>query len=274
MFDDISPPPRTWTPARAAAAVAAVLMLALGLGIFSAQASAMHHDLLATGLPGHLQLSSDHADPDNLVIETGAPTYWEIDADLSDERTSTLTLIMTKTGELAEHAEGLTVAVDRCDEHWDHADEVPACSGEPEHVVLATPLDDMASGSPVYDLAGIASRGVKHLLVTLSVGAADATAANAELIGLSGRIGFALTATGDDLPAAVPSAPTVFPAGAPVPGVELSSVGRGSGTLALTGLDAAALVLIGAGTVGLGLVLTVVRRSRTALTAHEYGEPA
>ncbi|MFC5928048.1 hypothetical protein D6T64_10095 [Cryobacterium melibiosiphilum] len=233
--------------ARRAVALASGVALMVGLSLFSVQAQAALRGVPETGAAGMLTLTSDQADPDQIVVVPGVPTYWQIDAALQHDGSGTLNLEMIKSGAMATNANGLTVMVERCNESWTNVPDRPECAANRRTVVVATPLDNLESGSELFDLDGIPARRGKHLLVTLTLGNTGMPAGT-----LSGRIGFGLTAAGDTAAADTASSPAA---------------------LAATGMDAAALVLVGLGAVGLGLTVSAMRRARASVVVAARPSP-
>jgi hypothetical protein len=243
---------RHWGLFRLTAALIASATLVAGLGLFATRAIAQLYVLPETGVQGLLWLSSDQTEVHNVNISPGSPDYWQISAGMDGADEGTLELRMQKSGTLVEHKRGLTVTVDRCDNHWTNVPAAPACGTGATRVMAATPADNYNDLSPAFDLGGIQTLTGKHLLVTLAIEDSAEAAADTTLMGQGYQIAFQLVA-GGDVPAVPGGTATPAPDGDSVAG---SAAG---GTLALTGIDAAALGLIAAGAIGLGAVISSVR---------------
>ena len=185
-----------------AMAVLAALAIGAGLSLFSVRAVAMIAEVTESPalVPVEvLAVTSNRAHDQVLELRPGAAVYWQIGADLTEDLAGSLVLELRKSGELAAHADGLVVTIDRCSDAWTSLESVPRCAADERHVLVATPLDDLSDQSPIYDLDGIPLAHGKHLLVTLSLNVAIG-AAEEDLMGLSGEIGIGLTAAGLQAP--------------------------------------------------------------------------
>lgn len=277
---------RAWSPSRLVLASIATLVLVVGASLFSVRAFAALTNVPETGTPGYLSLRSDPYPAQFLELSPGSPARWQIAADLRDAETATLTLEMRKDGELVDHPRGLEVTVERCDTEWAGFPAAPTCSANPVLVTRATPLDDYATSSPIFDLDGVTAASGTYLLVTLAVEDSPEAAADESLMNLTGDIGFALTATGDapqatSTPTPTPSTPAT-PGASPTPGApgQPGDPGRpgqpgavGRTPLAATGVDIAALLALGAGAIGLGLVISSARAAGRRNAAEALGTP-
>lgn len=232
-----------------ATAVLATVALGAGLSLFSVRAVAVIAEVTEPPalVPVEvLEVTSNLPSDGVLDLRPGESVYWQVGADLTENLAGSLVLELRKSGDLADHAEGLVVTIDRCSDAWTSLDAVPLCAADEHHVLVATPLDNLSNQSPIYDLAGIPLAHGKHLLVTLSLNVA-AGAAEEDLMGLSGEIGIGLTAAGLDLPA-MPEPAGDVPGEAP------------GGALAATGIDVLALGLIALGAIGFGALAAARRR--------------
>ena len=246
-----------WTTGSRAGAVIAVLTLAGGLGLFSGRAAAVIADVVTVQQPGYLSVTTDLPRNEFIDLSPGEPVYWQIGADLTDGLSGSLVLEMRKSGRLATSVDGLVVDIERCSEPWLNLDTLPTCGYERAPVLMATPGDDYRFNSPVVDLLGIPSANGKYLLVALSLNIPpDETGRS--VMGLSGSVGIGLTAAGDELPGDSGIDGGSGTPGAPGPD---GPVAAPDGSLATTGLDALALVLVGAGAIGLGAVVARARRA-------------
>ncbi|PJJ55630.1 hypothetical protein [Compostimonas suwonensis] len=245
---------RGWTTGRAALALLCVVVLGAGLSLFSARAYAILVDVPETGVPGHLALQSDPLPAQFLALSPGEPAFWQIGAQLSDAERSSLSLEIRKDGAVVEHPRGLVVTVQRCDEPWVGAE----CASGAAEVLTATPSDDYASSSPIVDLDGLDAQSGRYLLVELAVEDSAAARADESLMGLTGDLGFGLTAAADSPPGPpTPSGTPAPPQGAPVAPDRLPSMG----------VDAAALALLALGFGGLALTVGGARRPRSPQAA-------
>ncbi|SFH27402.1 hypothetical protein SAMN05216274_102240 [Cryobacterium levicorallinum] len=231
----------------AVAFVAAVAVVS-GLGLLSVRAVAVIQTVTTVSEPGILELTSSLPHDAVLDLTPGKPVYWQIGAALTQDLTGSLVLEIRKSGDLATNGRGLILVIDRCSEPWTNLETTPRCTNEREHVLVATPLDDNSSVSGIYDLAGISEARGKYLLVALSLNVASEAAGN-DLMGLSGEVGIGLTAAGDNSS----TGPAIKP-----PGGSYSA--GGGDNLALTGIDALALVLVAVGVLALGIVVSMIRR--------------
>ncbi|WP_104135748.1 hypothetical protein [Cryobacterium sp. Y62] len=231
----------------AVALVAAVAVVS-GLGLLSVRAVAVIQTVTTVSQPGILELTSSLPHDVVLNLTPGKPVYWQIGAAVTQGLTGSLVLEIRKSGDLAINARGLNVVIDRCSEPWTNLETTPSCTNEREHVLVATPLDDNSSVSGFYDLAGISEARGKYLLVALSLNVAPETADN-DLMGLSGEVGIGLTAAGDN---------SSTGQAMETPGGSYSA--GGGDNLALTGIDALALVLVAVGVLALGIVVSMIRR--------------
>ena len=251
-------PVRVWTFPRVGALVLSILALVAGLALISNRAMAAFVSVAENGLAGHLSLAADPypttVNPGFMQMSPGSVEYWQIQASLVDA-SSPLTMQFKRDGSLVERpgADGLIVEAELCSEEWTNFPVAPTCGGTLEQIILPTPANsipafgaltansaDLPADAPIYDLGTITNAADKFVLVTLSIPEqADPDAqSDQSLMGLEASFGFGFTAMGED----------------------------GGGNLPNTGLDLMALVIAGAGLLGLGLVLAVVRRARLGLT--------
>jgi hypothetical protein len=224
------------------ALIAACLMLGAGLSLFSIRASAAFLPIPTAQGP-HLQLQSDPFPAEFLDMSPGSVEHWQIAASLIDPSAS-LNVQFDHSGALVNQpVDGLQVQVQRCDAAWTNVTTTPACSDSPANVFGPAAASSMPIG-PTVDLAGITNAKGKFLLVTLSIPDTPQSEADKSLQGLTGNIGFGLTAA--DTTSVVTPPPTPTPS-----------------SLAFTGADAVPLILIALGAIALGVIVTGARRLRT-----------
>ena len=248
-----------WTRGTRSGAVVAVLTLVGGLGLFSGRAAAVVADVVTVQQPGFLAVTTDLPRNEIINLSPGTPVYWQIGADLTNNLTGSLVLEMRKSGQLATSADGLVVEIERCSEPWLNLDTMPTCGLEREPVLVATPDEDYRFDSPTIDLLGIPATTGKYLMVTLSLNLPPGETGRT-VMGLTGSVGIGLTAAGTAFPG---DAGTEGGTGSPGPGDSAAgdSVAAPAGSLATTGLDALALILVGAGAIGLGVAVAGARRA-------------
>ena len=237
----------TRRPLIVAAAVVAASALVGGLGLFSLRAVAVVNAVMMVQQPGVLTLTSNLPHEEVLDLTPGHPVYWHIGAGLTRDLTGSLVLEIRKSGDLATHAHGMIVEIERCNEPWLNLDSTPSCGEDQQPVLVATPIDDNSTNSAVFDLAGITQANGKYLLVTLSLNA-PANVPNEELMLLTGELGIGLTAAGDEV-----ANESGNPAQLPLPSDSRD-------TLVVTGIDALALFLVAFGVLGLGATISLLRR--------------
>ena len=248
----ITAPARVWTFGRTGALVLAILALIAGLALVSNRAVAAFVSVAENGLPGHLSLRADPypttLNPDFMSLTPGDTVYWEIETSLVDP-SSPLTMQFKRDGELVERVgtDGLQVQAQLCSQAWTNFPAAPTCGTGATNIFGPTPAnsavfgpladnsDPVPGAAPVYNLGTLTNAADKYVLVTLSLPAqADPEAqSDQSLMGLEASFGFGFTAMGDD-----------------------------PGKLPNTGLDITALLLFGAGVLGLGIVLASARRAR------------
>jgi hypothetical protein len=231
---------RVWGVWRIAALVLACVALAAGFSLVSIRASAAF--LPVTGAQGpHLQLQSDPFPAQFLDMSPGTVDHWQIAASLVDPNAS-LNVQFDHSGALVNQpVDGLQVQVQRCDAVWANVSTTPTCSDSPANVFGPAAASAMPIGS-IIDLAGITNAKGKFLLVTLSIPNTPQARADKSLQGLTGNLGFGLTAA--DNTAIVTPPPT--PSG-----------------LAFTGADALPLFLLAIGAIALGIIVSGARKIRS-----------
>lgn len=246
-----SAPARVWTFGRTAALVLAVITLIAGFALTSNRAMAAFESVAENGLPGHLSLMADpNPNTDRasfLSMSPGSVENWQISAHLVDP-SSPLTMQFKRDGALVTHPDGLQVRAQLCSQAWTNYPLAPTCGGTlsnifgpaaassvPTFGALTANNVDLPANAPVYNLGTLTNASNKFVLVTFSIPPQEDPEAQSDtsLMGLEATFGFGFTAMGDD-PANLPN----------------------------TGLDLTALIVIGAGLLGLGLVLASARRAR------------
>lgn len=241
--------------ARRAAVVVSAGVLVCGATLLASSAHADYREVPETGTEGRLVLLSDPYPVRFDDLSPGETHYWQVAATIQGAPTASLVLEVRKSGELVEHPGGLVVAIERCDTAWTGVEAGdPQCSGGRAPVTRATPTEDYALTSPVFDLDGVDERDGTHLLVALGLETDDT--GDETLMGLEGDIALGLTAAADD------------PAQPPTPGVPVPPP-----ALPVTGADPLGLLLAALGAVGLGLVAlaTRMRRIPSARTVQSEG---
>ncbi|MCC4247395.1 MULTISPECIES: hypothetical protein [Microbacterium] len=219
------------------AAVSSVIMGTGSLMIADAALAALI-DVPHTGAPGRLVLSSDPYPAEFLDLSPGEPAYWQIRARLEDATKAELALELRKSGALAASPRGLVMRVDVCDSPWSGVPEQPLCASGAREVAAASPEDDFASSSPVFELRPLTPSAPQYLLVTLAVDGSAAAASDETLMGLRSRLGVGLTATSiDEVPV---RAPDRLAATGSAPGMLI-----GAGALAAGLLGVAAALRLG-----------------------------
>jgi LPXTG-motif cell wall-anchored protein len=234
--------------------VLAILTLIAGFALISNRAVAAFVSVAENGVPGHLSLRADPypttLNPDFMSLTPGDSVHWQIETSLVDA-SSPLTMQFKRDGSLVERpgTDGLQVRAQLCAQAWTNFPAAPTCGTGATDIIATTPAnsatfgplaantDPVPGAAPVYDLGTLTNAADKFVLVTLSLPAqADPEAqSDQSLMGLEASFGFGFTAMGQD---------------------------GGGGNLPNTGLDITALLVVGAGVLGLGLVLASARRAR------------
>ncbi|MGO2932658.1 hypothetical protein [Microbacterium sp.] len=240
-----------WSRMRASGAAVAGAALALGLVSVSVQSYAAVAEP-ADAARGDLIVDAQPHPTEFFDLSPGEIRYWSIEASLEGAERGSLALRVFGAGALIQHPQHpLMIAVDGCDGTLvgDDPRERPACQGADYTTVVAQqPLADITSDpsadetDDVWTLRDITSDEGRSFVVTLAVPAGGAD--DKTLMGLRGEIGVGLFSAGDDI--ATPEKPIVQEP-------DLATTG---------GLLPISLALIGAGTIGLGLVLGRVHSSR------------
>lgn len=218
------------------------VMLIAGAGLTATRAAAVMQEVAETGSPGMLALRAGPAAPHWTGVRPGDTVHWPIEASLSDAPIGSLSVELRAQGDLV--ATGLTAAVVACTAPFVDAARsgaAPSCESSAVTVLAETPLADLASASSDrFALADLERGHPRHLLVTLRLpAAADPTA----VAGAAATVGVGLHAAGDSPTPAMP--PSALPDRLPV-----------------TGMDASAIGLLGAGLLGFGACLVARRRMR------------
>ena len=249
---NITAPARVWTFGRIGALVLAILTLIAGFALISNRAVAAFVSVAENGLPGHLSLRADpyptDLNPDFMALTPGDSVFFEIETSLVDA-SSPLTMQFKRDGELVERpgTDGLQVQAQLCSQAWTNFPTSPTCGTGATNIFGPTPANSAVFGplaansapvpgaAPVYNLGTLTNAADKFVLVTLSLPAQVDPDAQSDqtLMGLEASFGFGFTAMGDD-PGGLPN----------------------------TGLDITALLVVGAGVLGLGLVLCSACRAR------------
>ena len=206
-------PPRDVRAGRMLVVGAAATALSLA-AVLAVPAAASAEDV------GDLHLAVVVAAPSSLV-SPGEPIQYELKATLTGAPVGSFEVRVTKSGPLAAHPRGLTVAVDLCAMPWsDVGSGAASCASGAEHAFTNGPADDDTAGSPAFALDALSSAQPRYILVTLSVEDSPAARSDASLMGIAADYDLAFTVAGD--------------------GVELG--GGPSGPLPSTGVDAGGLL--------------------------------
>lgn len=232
---------------RIVAVAACAVAIVCSLFMTSGAAVAAWVDVVENGILGHLSLRSDPMPATFTGMSPGSVAHWQVNANLNDEEAE-LTLQVERDGALAARPDGLQLLVQRCAAEWTGLPDAPHCpaaAGSGATTVLGPlpasatglgalgPLD--VAGAPAFP-AGTLTRGAgSFLLVTMSIPDTPEARADESLMGIEATLGLRFTASGDE----------------PRPR-----------DLPYTGTDATAAVLLAAGAVGLGLVLSSARRRK------------
>lgn len=216
-------------------------MLGVGSALTVDRAWAAFERVTETGTPGLLSLGVDDSTPLYGELSPGDSMQWLVEASVEDGLEGATTFEFRATGNMV-YESGLAVSVVSCTgEFSDPSTGTPTCSGTSEESVPTTPLRDIAgiddAAGTLYDLGTVDSQHPIQLLVTLSLpqDAPEVDSAEAD-------IALVVHAEGDDVIA-----------GEPTPSPD---------ELADTGADVIALGLFALGAIGLGLSLTMTRRTR------------
>lgn len=237
---------RGWSRRRALGALAASATLILGLASLSVQSYAAIAEQEDAASAGDLTVEAQSHPAEFFDMSPGESRYWSISAALLGAERGSLALRVFGAGALIEHPRHpLTIAVEGCDGMLvgDDPREHPVCEGavytsiideQPLAGISSDPALDQADD--VWTLPDIVRDRARSFVVTLAL-PADA-ADDESLMGLRGDIGVGLYAAGEGA------------AEEPPPVAEQPD------DLATTGaLLPISLLLIAAGTIGLGLVL-------------------
>lgn len=244
---------RGWSRRRALIAWAAGAAVMLGLASVSVQSYAALAAQADAASAGDLVVKAQPHPTEFFDLSPGESRYWSIEASLLGAERGSLALRVFGAGALIDHPlHPLTIAVEGCDGMLvgDDPREHPRCEGAAYTTVIAEqPLAEISSdpaldrAEHVWTLPDIIRDQERSLVVTLAVPAGGAD--DKTLMGLRGDIGVGLFAAGED-------------AGAQEP-----PVAETPDDLATTGgMLPVSLLLIAAGTIGLGLVLRHVHSSR------------
>ncbi len=245
---------RGWNRRRALGALAAGAALMLGLASVSVQSYAAIAQQTDATSAGDLVVTAQPHPTAFFDMSPGESRYWSIEASLLGAERGSLALRVFGAGALIEHPRHpLTIAVEECDGMLvgDDPREQPRCEGAMYTTVIAEqPLAEITShpavdrAEDIWTLPDIVRDQARSLVVTLAVPASGAD--DETLMGLRGDVGVGLFAAGED-------------AEDPPP------VAQEPDDLATTGaMLPVSLLLIAAGTIGLGLVLRRVHGSGLA----------
>ena len=225
---------------RAAALVACGAMLVSGLLLVSTKAIAAVQIPEAT--PGLISLWTDTLPLEFPDMDPGDSAFIRLTVQLDDTDRGDLALEVRKFGDLATTEGGLELTVERCAVDWVDVPTGVVTSGDAvcpsgrSSLLSADPDDDFTTSSPRWDLGEIARNQDVFLLVTLAL--PDTLPATA-FDGMDAAVGFGLFAQG--VPVVAPLTPS---------------------SLAFTGMDALSLLLVAAGAIGTGVVVTRMRARR------------
>lgn len=243
-----------WNRRRALGAVITAAMLSLGLASVSVQSFAAMAERSDAGT-GDLVVTAEPQPTEFIDMSPGDRRYWSIEAHLLGAERGSLALRVYGAGALIEHPRyPLSIRVDGCDGtlSGDDPREQPRCEhAEFSSVIAEQPLAGISSdpnrdtADDVWTLPEILRTHTRSFVVTLAVPAGGAD--DKTLQGLRGEIGVGLYSAGEDSP----QTPVI----------------QGPENLATTGgLMPISLALIGAGTIGLGLMLARVHAARRERT--------
>jgi hypothetical protein len=251
-----------WNRGRALGALVASAAVVLGLASVSVQSFAAMSEQDAASA-GDLVVEAHPLPAQFFDMSPGESRYWSIQASLLDAERGSLALRVFGVGDLVEHPRyPLTIAVEGCDGMLvgDDPRRHPLCDGatfapiiteQPLVGISSNPAEDHADD--VWTLPDIVRDQSRSFVVTLAVpsGGSD----DESLMGLRGEIGVGLFAAGED--AAQPEPPV-----GEEPPPEAEGPTQPNDLAATGGLLPVSLLLIAAGTIGLGLVLGRVHSAR------------
>jgi len=226
---------------RATALVACGAMLVSGLMLVSSKAIAAV--LIPESAPGLISLWTDTYPLEFPDLDAGESAFVRLTVQLDHTDHGDLTLEVRKFGDMATTAGGLELSVERCAVEWTAVPTGVVASGDPvcasgrTTLLSAGPSDDFTTSSPRWDLGVITDEDAVFLLVTLAL---PDTLPAGSFDTMDAAFGFGLFAEG--LPVAASVTPT--------------------GSLAFTGMDALSLLLVAAGAIGTGVVVTRMRARR------------
>lgn len=257
---------RGWNRRRALGALGAGAALALGLTSVSVQSYAAIAAQADAAGTGDLVVEAQPHPTEFFDMSPGESRYWSIAASLNGAERGSLALRVYGAGAMIEHpVHPLTISIEACEGMLVTGDPrmKPACEGGAFTSVIAEqPLVEISSdpaldqADDVWTLPEIVREQTRSFVVTLALPASAAE--DKSLMGLRGAIGVGLFAAGGD------SGGEETPPEPPVaqPPDDLATTG---------GLLPISLLLIGVGTIGLGLVL---RRVHVSGRAGEPGRPS
>lgn len=247
-----------WSIGRRVALVACVAAISGSLALASGSAFGAWVDVAENGAPGHLSLRSDPMPASFPAMSPGSIEYWQVNANLVDERAA-LTLQIERDGALAARPDGLQLLVQSCATEWTGFPSAPRCAA-PTTVLGPLPASSFDLGplgpldaavAPAFTAGMLGRDAGSFLLVTLSIPDTPQARADESLMGIEATLGLRFTASGLE-----PGSPNI-----PVPNPRVPDVSPPGG-LTTSGTDALAVILLAAGAVALGLVLSGARRRK------------
>lgn len=225
----------------AAAGIVIATLLVAGGALIAAQSAG------AVQVPGtsgdHLTLEADSYPADWTSVQPGDAIDWQVWPVLTGEPDAALGLKIDRGGDLTATPDGLQLLLRMCPVPWAGAPGNLTCSGGAGTTIVNSP---MMSIDPThnYDLGTIDEGSGPYFLATLSIPSGMTISQQQAVQGWTGSFGFGFTASGELV--------TITPAG----------------VLASTGVDPLGPLLIGAGILLGGALLTLSRaRRETVVTA-------
>jgi hypothetical protein len=137
-------------------------------------------------------------------LQPGRPVHWQVRTSVDRPGLIATEVQLRRDGALAEHPDGLRVAVSACERPWRGLDAVPVCDGG-QRVLSVGPGEPDTLRVPVSDPDG---DGATWLLVELAVADTAGASADDGLMGLRATVGLGVTASADDAVAGPPVSPT------------------------------------------------------------------
>lgn len=158
---------------------------------------------------GELTVVAGPTQPQFLEMSPGDEVYWTQDVTLSGASVARFSLRATGWGELVDHADGLTMAVQACTAPYVSTAGAPHCTGTASTVITTTALSQLSSDpaeddtSRVWQLDNLEAAHPRSFLVTLGLPASAAD--DDTLMGLTGDFGVGFYASGDVPQESVPT---------------------------------------------------------------------